>query len=61
MPGALVWASTAPSTNWVSETSAAVTPAMTATRAAVTVPDLRAARARAIETTLGAVPAGLAE
>ena len=50
MPGDAVPARTAPSANCSSEMSAAATPAMRATRAATAAPDLRAARAKAIET-----------
>ena len=50
VPGADVPARTMPSTNWASEMTAAVTPAMQANRAAAAAPDLRAARARATDT-----------
>ena len=50
VPGADVPARTMPSTNWASEMTAAVTPAMQANRAVAAAPDLRAARARATDT-----------
>jgi hypothetical protein len=50
VPGAVVPAITAPTTNCSSEMSAAAPPVKRATRAAPAAPDLRAARARAIGT-----------